>query len=226
MPSNASSPTEKWQSLISLNRLHRDRPAGIEDEDRDEFERDYDRIVFSSAFRRLKDKTQVFPLSNNDFTRTRLTHSLEVSCLGRSLARKAQRLLEKNQKIRSDCVKFESAVSAACLAHDIGNPPFGHSGEAAIQAWAVRNVGLIGEDKPYFVENPQQQQDLHEFEGNAQAIRVLCRIQSRRRVGGMQLTHTTLGALMKYPCGSIIDGSARETKSVAQKKFGYFEDDA
>jgi dGTPase len=216
---------DRWTSLLSTQRLCRTEGAGIEDRDREEFERDYDRVIFSSSFRRLKDKTQVFPLSSNDFTRTRLTHSLEVSCIGRSLARKSQRLLELAQKLRSNSIKFESAVSAACLAHDIGNPPFGHSGEAAIQSWALRNVGLIGGSFSYYVENTQQLADLQQFEGNAQAIRVLCRIQTRRRLGGMQLTHTTLGALMKYPCSSIIDGGDRQKYRVEQKKFGYFEDD-
>lgn len=132
--------------------------------------------------------------------------------------------VSKNKKLPTDLPEFATIVAAACLAHDIGNPPFGHSGEAAIQAWAKRNVGTERKDR-FVVETTQQVKDLHEFEGNAQAIRVLSRIQMRRRTGGMQLTLATLGAMMKYPCASVINGRSRDTSRVEQKKFGYFEDE-
>ena len=192
-----------WTGLISNQRFGRKGPAGFGDKDRDEFERDFDRIVFSSAFRRLKDKTQVFPLSQNDYVRTRLTHSLEVSSVGRSLGRKLYRHLKETKSLPSGEPGIASIVSAACLAHDIGNPPFGHSGESAIQAWAKKSVGLDDNFK-FIVENEQQLKDLHFFEGNAQGLRVVSNLQERRREGGMQLTHATLGAMMKYPCSSMI----------------------
>ena len=135
-----------------------------------------------------------------------------------------QRLLAKQQPLPADSLDVPTIVAAACLAHDIGNPPFGHSGEAAIQEWARKNVAADGKAK-FLVETSQQARDLHEFEGNAQAIRVLSRIQWRRRLGGMQLTFATLGTMMKYPCGSVINGRSRDKGRVEQKKFGYFEDE-
>lgn len=226
MPNDSVSTNDQWKNLLTRQRLCGGKfPTENADADRDPFERDFDRIVFSSAFRRLKDKTQVFPLSKNDFTRTRLTHSIEVSCVGRSLGRKVQYDLEQAKKLPPSLPDFGTAVSAACLAHDIGNPPFGHAGEDAIQTWAKKNVG-VAQAARFVVETPQQAADLHEFEGNAQALRVLCRLQAHRRPGGLQLTLATLGAMMKYPCGSIIDGHSRIANQVEQKKFGYVEDDS
>jgi dGTPase len=226
MSDTTSDPLTHWKRLLTTKRLGRDHPPGYEDADRDEFERDYDRIVFSSAFRRLKDKTQVFPLSENDFTRTRLTHSIEVSCVGRTLGRKLQRLLEQKGHLASPCRDIATIVATACLAHDIGNPPFGHSGEAAIQAWSQSNI-YAGRNEPKFtIGNAQQLCDVQEFEGNAQAIRVVCRLQARRREGGLQLTLPTLGAMMKYPCASMAGNRRRVCESrVECKKFGYFEDE-
>jgi dGTPase len=214
----------RWKELLSTKRFRRNDQDG--NDERGPFERDYDRIIHSSNFRRLKDKTQVFPLSNNDFVRTRLTHSLEVSCIGRTLGRRVQKLL--NEKVINDA-DIAALIAAACLAHDIGNPPFGHSGEYAIQAWAQNKV-RAEEDADrskavYLVETAQQRQDLHNFDGNAQSLRVITRIQNRRRKGGMQLTHATLGTMMKYPCGSLINGEKR-LKRLDQKKCGYFDDDS
>ena len=224
MPIDLNDAHDVWNKLLTSKRLGRTTPPGYEDVDRNDFERDYDRIVFSNAFRRLQDKTQVFPLSKNDNTRTRLTHSIEVSCVGRSLGRKVQRFLAKCQPLPANSSDVPTIIAAACLAHDIGNPPFGHSGEAAIQEWAKKNVAADGKAK-FLVETSQQARDLHEFEGNAQAIRVLSRIQWRRRLGGMQLTLATLGTIMKYPCGSVINEQSRNKGRVEQKKFGYFEDE-
>lgn len=182
---------------------------------RSEFHKDYDRIIFSSAFRRLSDKTQVVPLPRSDYTRQRLTHSLEVSCVGRSLATLVYELVDPEARQVVAQGDFEAIVAAACLAHDIGNPPFGHFGEKAIQDWAMtlqqagRLEGLTA----------AQQADLVQFEGNAQSFRVLTRLQMGIRRGGMRLTGATLGALMKYPCSSA------ETSKEGYKKHGYYQDD-
>lgn len=234
-----------WTKLLSTKRLGREGDPGFSDETRSEFDRDYDRIVFSSAFRRLKDKTQVFPLSRNDFTRTRLTHSIEAACVGRSLGRKIGDAMQSAGELPDSRIDIGSILAAACLAHDIGNPPFGHSGEAAIQSWAEQSLGIAddvgdasaeasdmasdGEQparpKSIILDTAQQLQDLCEFEGNAQAMRVVTRLQLGRRRGGLQLTHATIGAMMKYPCGSLVDGKPRKKEQIEQKKFGYFVDD-
>jgi dGTPase len=215
----------RWKTLLSDERFCRDGRTKLDDIARGPFDRDYDRIIHSSNFRRLKDKTQVFPLSSNDFVRTRLTHSLEVSCIGRTLGRRVKELLNEAVTGEAD---IGAIVAAACLAHDIGNPPFGHSGEFAIQAWAQKNVcaemDTAKRKAIYRVETAQERQDLHDFDGNAQSLRVVTRVQARRRKGGMQLTHATLGAMMKYPCGSLINGK-RRAKRLEQKKCGYFDDD-
>ncbi len=213
----------RWPQLLTSERFERTDDEVFKD--RGPFDRDYDRIIYSSNFRRLKDKTQVFPLSSNDFVRTRLTHSLEVASLGRTLGRKVQELLNPEVSAQAD---ISAIVASACLAHDIGNPPFGHSGEFAIQEWARANVRAASDlesGKPYTVDTIEQRQDLHDFDGNAQSLRVVTRIQTRRRPGGMQLTYATVGAMMKYPCSSLIDGMPRG-KNVDQKKCGYFQDDA
>lgn len=213
---------ECWETLLSSERFGRTEDAGLSDDKRGEFDRDYDRIIFSSAFRRLQDKTQVFPLSRNDFTRTRLTHSLEVSCVGRTLGRKVNEFLAQNGHIKhDDFVDIGTIVSSACLVHDIGNPPFGHSGESSIQKWAKEYL-----KKNEIFDNDHQKRDLCEFEGNAQGLRVITRVQTNRRRGGLQLTLATLGAMMKYPCGSLIEDQPRKTSRVEQKKFGFFLDDA
>lgn len=183
---------------------------------RSEFHKDYDRIIFSSAFRRLSDKTQVVPLPRSDYTRQRLTHSLEVSCVGRSLATLVYERIAPEAREQVAQGDFEAIVAAACLAHDIGNPPFGHFGEKAIQDWAKRQQ----QDGSLNGLTAAQQADLVLFEGNAQSFRVLTRLQMRVRQGGMRLTGATLGALMKYPCGSS------ETSKEGYKKHGYYQDDA
>ena len=205
-----------WGRLLSTHRVG-DPTSPKTQTDRLASERDYDRIVFSSPFRRLQDKTQVFPLSSNDYTRTRLTHSLEAASVGRSLGRLAQRTIRRFSKTPA-LPEIPTMVSAACLAHDIGNPPFGHSGEDAIRSWALLNQDELE------TLTPQQKADLVEFEGNAQALRVVAALQVRRRVGGLRLTRATIAAMMKYPCGSRIDGTVKRDESkVSQKKFGFFE---
>lgn len=173
---------------------------------RSPFLRDYDRIIFSGSFRRLADKTQIFPLPTDDHVHSRLTHSLEVASIGRSLgAMVGEQLIE--QKRLPDWMTprdVGDAVSAACLAHDLGNPPFGHVGEDAIREFFAEH-----RDTHWFAGlPPHTQSDLLSFEGNAQAFAIVTRIEKASPAHGLNLTATTLGALLKYPCGSsaTIDG--------------------
>ena len=205
-----------WGTLLSRQRLGR-AVAADSDAVRTEFQRDFDRIVFSSAFRRLQDKTQVFPLAESDYVRTRLTHSLEVSCVGRSLgSRVGEVIVEREGFTDIDAGDIGAIIAAACLAHDIGNPPFGHSGEDAIRHWvatspvAHRALEELG---------PVQRAEFEHFEGNAQGFRVVTRLQNPDNPGGLQLTCATLGAALKYPCpAAAIDPD----QGVHRKKYGYF----
>jgi len=212
-----------WNQLLSLNRYgdKESRPRLMQDETRLGFEVDYDRIIFSDAFRSLQNKTQVVPLSDIDFVHTRLTHSLEVSVVGRSLGRVVgQKLLSKYPDLVQDGYKindFGAIVAAAALAHDIGNPPFGHGGERAIG-----DFFLNGNGRKYKLKlNEIQWQDLISFEGNANGFSKLT--ENREGViGGLRLSYATLGAFMKYPKLSIPE---RKTNHIAEKKFGVFKKD-
>lgn len=190
---------------------------------RNDFQRDYDRIIFSSAFRRLQNKTQVFPLPGSVFVHNRLTHSLEVSTVGRSLGSMAGELfVQKYEKELSMEAKefylyqLSEVIAAACLCHDVGNPAFGHSGEDAIATYFQRNESGLKE-----LFDPREWGDLINFEGNANAMRVLTHQQSGKDVGGVQLTHTTLSAIAKYPCESL----GKKKKVLHRKKFGFFQSD-
>ena len=201
-----------WKQLISNKRfglefLHEDRK-----EDRTEFQRDYDRLIFSAPFRRLQNKTQVFPLPGSIFVHNRLTHSLEVSCVGRSLGNDvATRLLQKHPELSdSHLMEIGSIVSAACLAHDLGNPPFGHSGEKAIGTYFSEGKGL--ELKAFL--SPEEWEDLIHFEGNANAFRLLTHQFYGRRPGGFVMTYSTLASVVKYPFSSQLAGN--------KQKFGFF----
>jgi dGTPase len=226
--------TERWRQLLSFHRVGNKQdlaPLDTPDE-RTEFDKDYDRIVFSSAFRSLHDKTQVFPLSTSDYTRTRLTHSIEASCVGRSLGQLAGRSLLA-QDVEVDPPRMGTIVAAACLAHDIGNPPFGHSGEAAIQHWVERSFPRFEPREKTDARHPfateAQWQDLARFEGNAQGFRILNRLQSRNRDGGLRYTVATVGAMSKYPTPSVLPGRRERKKKggpISEKKFGFFQDDA
>lgn len=212
-----------WQQLLSLKRFgdSASRPRMMQDETRLGFEVDYDRIIFSDAFRSLQNKTQVVPLSDIDFVHTRLTHSLEVSVVGRSIGRiVGQKLLQKYPDLANDGYKindFGAIVAAAALAHDIGNPPFGHSGERAIGDYF-----LNGNGRKYKLHlNETQWQDLVSFEGNSNGFRILT--ESKVGItGGLRLSYATLGAFMKYPKLSI---PSKKTKHIAEKKFGVFYKD-
>jgi dGTPase len=206
-----------WQQFLSNKRIGSSKPAtSREDVSRSEFHKDYDRIIFSSAFRRLSDKTQVVPFPKSDYTRQRLTHSLEVSCVGRSLATSVYEMVHREIAEFVSQGDFEAIVAAACLAHDIGNPPFGHFGEKAIQDWAADSLDHL----KFSQLTPAEKADLTNFEGNAQSLRVLTRLQMSNRPGGMRLTAATLGALVKYPRGSIAPESS------PYRKHGFFQDDA
>ena len=213
-----------WENLLSLKRYgdtHK-RLRIEQDETRLGFEVDYDRIIFSAAFRSLQDKTQVIPLSKTDFVHTRLTHSLEVSVVGRSLGRIAgKQILEKHPYLSEvhgyHFNDFGAIVAAAALAHDIGNPPFGHSGEKAIGEYFKNGEG----NKYQSVLSDMEFQDIVDFEGNANGFRLLA--QSRAGVeGGLRLSYATLGAFMKYPKESL---PKKPTEHIADKKFGFFQSD-
>ncbi|WP_264565678.1 dGTP triphosphohydrolase [Flavobacterium sp. N3904] len=213
-----------WEQLLSLKRQgDTGKRLRIEqDETRLGFEVDYDRIIFSSAFRSLQDKTQVIPLSKTDFVHTRLTHSLEVSVVGRSLGRLVgKKILEKYPYLQEvhgyQMNDFGAIVAAASLAHDIGNPPFGHSGEKAIGEYFSIGNGLKYKEQL----SAKEWQDLVDFEGNANGFSVLN--SSRPGVeGGIRLSYATLGAFMKYPKESL---PKKPTQNIADKKYGFFQTD-
>lgn len=202
-----------WDQLLSTHRIGSTPRSARSGPSRSEFHKDYDRIIFSSAFRRLSDKTQVVPFPQSDYTRQRLTHSLEVSCVGRSLATSVYEIVRDQVQSFVSQGDFEAIVAAACLAHDIGNPPFGHFGERAIQDWA-KALPAAETDRLDSTEYA----DLTRFEGNAQSFRVLTRLQMSNRRGGMRLTAATLGALVKYPRSS-------DAKRSRYKKHGCFAED-
>ena len=216
----------EWRRLLSNKLLGDDKSSEIRLNDgRSQFQRDFDRIVFSPAFRRLQDKTQVFPLPENDFVHTRLTHSLEVSCVGRSLGSLVgERILRKNKKLAELYSSFHygEIVAAACLAHDIGNPPFGHSGEDAIAEFFRNNDGKNFEKE---VNDTKKWNDFTHFEGNAQGFRIITRLQNRNSRGGLKLTCAVLAAFTKYPKESFIKERTEQTgkKSKPYKKFGFFQ---
>ena len=208
----------EWEKLLTKKRLGKNSPEDLESA-RTCFQRDYDRIVFSSPFRRLKDKTQVFSLPQSDYLRTRLIHSIEVSCVGRSLgARVGYEIIDRHH-LKFNPSDFGDIVSAACLAHDIGNPPFGHAGEDAIRSgfksWYKTTETCL---------NEWEEADFNLFEGNAQGFRIMTHLEMQPREGGMQLTYPTLAAFTKYPRESYINDSilnGYSGKSVA--KYGFFQ---
>jgi len=213
-----------WEQLLSLKRQGdtSKRLRKEQDDTRLGFEVDYDRIIFSAAFRSLQDKTQVIPLSKTDFVHTRLTHSLEVSVVGRSIGRLVgKKIIEKYPYLQEvhgfQMNDFGAIVAAASLAHDIGNPPFGHSGEKAIGEYF--SIGSGKQYKEHLTD--KQWQDLIDFEGNANGFSVLT--ASRPGIeGGLRISFATLGAFMKYPKESL---PKKPTKNIADKKYGFFQTD-
>jgi dGTPase len=213
-----------WEQLLSL-RKQGDKGKRLRKEELDTrlgFEVDYDRIIFSSAFRSLQDKTQVIPLSKTDFVHTRLTHSLEVSVVGRSLGRLAgKKIIEKYPHLKEihgfHMNDFGAIVAAASLAHDIGNPPFGHSGEKAIGEYFKIGKGL--QYKEHLSD--KEWQDLIDFEGNANGFSVLTGSRPGNE-GGLRISYATLGAFIKYPKESL---PKKPTSNIADKKYGFFQSD-
>ncbi|MEO4716591.1 deoxyguanosinetriphosphate triphosphohydrolase [Phocaeicola vulgatus] len=201
-----------WKQLISNKRFGMEELHEARKDDRTEFQRDYDRLIFSAPFRRLQNKTQVFPLPGSVFVHNRLTHSLEVSCVGRSLGNDvASQLLKKHPALADSHIsEIGSIVSAACLAHDLGNPPFGHSGEKAISTYFSEGQGMALKKEL----SPMEWDDLTHFEGNANAFRILTHQFEGRRKGGFVMTYSTLASIVKYPFSSQLAGK--------KSKFGFF----
>lgn len=215
----------QWEKLLNSSRRKADETGSRKaspqassghEELRTEIERDYDRILFSTPVRRLADKTQVFPLDRNDSVRTRLTHSHEVSNLARSMGTALVWKKKVAEEISDSCRNIPALLAAVGLAHDLGNPPFGHQGEAAIQSWFQKNKKAVLEEKGL---SEQQKQDFLRFEGNAQGFRLVTKLQLLNDNYGLDLTYASLAALMKYTTHSAdIDKNI-----AAKKKHGFFQ---
>jgi len=195
----------EWHKLLSHNRLR--RPSAVLEKGRSPFQQDIDRITFSAAFRRLAYKTQVHPLSPNDHVHTRLTHSIEVACVGRSLGTGVGAEIAAEIEEIDECLKitqdtFGYVVQAACLAHDIGNPPFGHFGEYAMRSWFEKNAKPCS--RLAVKLDDVRQEDFTLFDGNAQGFRIITQLEDAKWAGGLQLTHAVLGTFTKYPRASNI----------------------
>lgn len=205
-----------WRQLISNKRFGLEEQHEQRKDNRSEFQRDYDRLIFSAPFRRLQNKTQVFPLPGSIFVHNRLTHSLEVSCVGRSLGDNiASLLLKKHPELEDTHIsEIGAIVSAACLAHDLGNPPFGHSGERAISTYFSEGKGKELKNQLSSME----WDDIIHFEGNANAFRLLTHQFLGRRKGGFVMTYSTLASIVKYPYSSQL--------AKGKPKFGFFTSEA
>ena len=206
----------EWKQLISNKRFGQEHKHAERHDDRSEFKRDYDRLIFSSAFRRLQNKTQVFPLPGSIFVHNRLTHSLEVASVGMSIGNDiSRRVIQKRPELKETLVEeLGTIVSAACLAHDLGNPPFGHSGEKAIQTFFSEGPG----QKIKSMVSSEFWDDITHFEGNANAFRILTHRFKGRRQGGFVMTYSMLASIVKYPFASCLAGN--------HGKFGFFASEA
>jgi len=207
-----------WEKLLSRKRYYSDDEikADTSDENyRNSYHKDYDRLIFSNAFRRLSKKTQVHPLSNNDHVHNRLTHSLEVASVGRSLGLKAGEMM-KNKGVEVDPHDVAYIIQTACLAHDIGNPPFGHAGEEVIKEWFTKN-----KDQSFLKSLLDDEiNDFQHMDGNAQSFRITSQLEHNPFEGGMHLTFATLGTLVKYPY------SSNECKKTGKSKFNHFQSES
>ncbi len=206
---------QMWTKLLSKKRYRTPDKYEVDDTEeyfRNSFHRDYDRLIFSNSFRRLSNKTQVHPLSKNDHVHNRLTHSLEVASVGRSLGLKAGEFLKtKESNINPYDVAY--IIQTACLAHDIGNPPFGHAGEEVIKEWFKKN-----RDKEFLKSlKKEEQDDFHHLDGNAQSLRIVSQLENSYLKGGMRLTFATLGTLIKYPY------SSQNCEMNQKSKFNFFQ---
>ena len=212
----------KFESIFTEKRVGSDK---VSTGTRSGFQRDFDRLIFSSPFRRLQNKTQVFPLPGTAFVHNRLTHSLEVASVGRSLGKMIGGRISDSYKSNEEVFEFyryelANVIAAACLAHDIGNPAFGHSGEKAISNYFIENAGskINGEQlKDFFSE--KEWKDLSSFEGNANAIRILTHQFRGRFKGGFGLRYTSIASILKYPC----EATAVDKKFRHRKKYGFFQ---
>jgi dGTPase len=211
-----------WNNCFSAERFGVDHQVSVQ---RTEYERDWDRLIFSSAFRRLQNKTQVFPLPEEAFVHNRLTHSLEVASVGRSLGAMVGMSIASLPEVESQPASlefyrehFKTVIATACLAHDLGNPAFGHSGESAISRFFVSR-SADAEIRKWFTE--KEWADLISFEGNANALRILTRTFRGRQPGGFRLTYSTLAAMIKYPCGAW--ESLGKSGPRFRKKYGFFQ---
>ena len=206
-----------WKQLISNKRLGQESRHAIRHDDRSEFKRDYDRLIFSAPFRRMQNKTQVFPLPGSIFVHNRLTHSLEVASVGMSLGNDVAHCVMKTRPELADTLftQIGTIVSTACLAHDMGNPPFGHSGEKAIQTFFTEGKGAYLKNRL----SPELWNDITHFEGNANAFRLLAHRFKGRRDGGFVMTYTTLASIVKYPFASAL-------AEKGHGKFGFFSTEA
>ena len=206
-----------WKQLISNKRLGQESRHAIRHDDRSEFKRDYDRLIFSAPFRRMQNKTQVFPLPGSIFVHNRLTHSLEVASVGMSLGNDVAHCVMNTRPELADTLftQIGTIVSTACLAHDMGNPPFGHSGEKAIQTFFTEGKGAYLKDRL----SPELWNDITHFEGNANAFRLLAHRFKGRRDGGFVMTYTTLASIVKYPFASAL-------AEKGHGKFGFFSTEA
>ena len=204
-----------WKKLITAKRLGQENRHTERHDDRSEFKRDYDRLIFSAPFRRLQNKTQVFPLPGSIFVHNRLTHSLEVASVGMSLGNDVAHAIMKRRPDLRDTLfpQIGTIVSTACLAHDMGNPPFGHSGEKAIQAFFKEGPGMDLQKEV----TPAFWNDITHFEGNANTFHLLTHRFKGRREGGFVMTYAMLGSIVKYPCSSSAAGE--------KGKFGFFDTD-
>ncbi len=201
-----------WQQLISYKRLGQEQRHSLRHDDRSEFKRDSDRLIYSAPFRRLQNKTQVFPLPGSVFVHNRLTHSLEVASLGKSLGDDvARKLIRLHPELAGTLFEeIGTIVQTACYAHDMGNPPFGHSGEKAIQTFFTEGLGACVREHV----SKRFWNDITHFEGNANAFRLLTHRFRGRREGGFVMTYSTLASIVKYPHSS--------SKAGIYGKFGFF----
>ena len=219
---------DHWARLFSAQRLGSHKLPPTQNSARSAFHKDYDRLVFSHSFRQLNQKTQVHPLTNQLGIHTRLTHSLEVSCIGRSLgvmaAEKLEAKLDNGLPTGVSPADVGVIVQAACLAHDIGNPPFGHAGEYAIRDW------FLHPERERILQclSVEERLDITTYEGNAQGFRLLVNNEHHPDKGGMRLTCATLGAFMKYPWRAIHSNAPRDEANpfTQARKFGCFDSEA
>ena len=204
-----------WTKLLSKKRDWGNGEYEVDENEeyyRSSFHRDYDRVIFSNSFRRLSNKTQVHPLSKNDHVHNRLTHSLEVASVGRSLGLRAGEFL-KNKGENVNPYDIAYIIQTACLAHDIGNPPFGHAGEEVIKEWFKKN-----KDKDFLADlSNKKRADFHHLDGNAQSFRIVSQLENSTFKGGLRLTFATLGTLVKYPY------SSKKCNVIGKSKFNFFQ---